>query len=62
MKKFNIRFDSAHTSILKRAKQTWSILSQTSGNDWVPSKQHWRLNERHYGALSGVNKNEAKVT
>ncbi len=51
-------FDIAYTSVLKRAIHTlWLILE---GMDllWVPVKKHWRLNERHYGALQGLNKQE----
>ncbi len=51
-------FDIAHTSLLKRAIRTlWMTLD---GMDlmWIPVKRTWRLNERHYGALQGLNKSE----
>jgi 2,3-bisphosphoglycerate-dependent phosphoglycerate mutase len=51
-------FDVAYTSVLKRAIRTlWSILD---GMDlmWIPVHRSWRLNERHYGALQGLNKAE----
>lgn len=51
-------FDVAHTSVLKRAIRTlWMVLD---GLDqmWIPVVKHWRLNERHYGALQGLNKKE----
>jgi 2,3-bisphosphoglycerate-dependent phosphoglycerate mutase len=51
-------FDVAHTSVLKRAIRTlWMVLD---GLDlmWIPVKKNWRLNERHYGALQGLNKAE----
>jgi 2,3-bisphosphoglycerate-dependent phosphoglycerate mutase len=51
-------FDVAHTSVLKRAIRTlWMVMD---GLDlmWIPVKKSWRLNERHYGALQGLNKAE----
>jgi len=51
-------FDVAYTSVLKRAIRTlWTILD---GMDlmWIPVHRSWRLNERHYGALQGLNKAE----
>jgi 2,3-bisphosphoglycerate-dependent phosphoglycerate mutase len=51
-------FDVAHTSVLKRAIRTlWLVLD---GMDlmWIPVHRSWRLNERHYGALQGLNKAE----
>ena len=48
--------DLAFTSVLKRAIRTlWSILDATD-RMWIPVERHWRLNERHYGALQGLNK------
>jgi 2,3-bisphosphoglycerate-dependent phosphoglycerate mutase len=52
------RFDLAYTSVLKRAIRTlWYVLD---GMDlmWIPVVRCWRLNERHYGALQGLNKSE----
>ena len=51
-------FDVVYTSVLKRAILTmWSILEKLDLH-WVPVIKHWRLNERHYGALQGLNKAE----
>jgi len=51
-------FDVAYTSVLKRAIQTlWIVLGEMDLM-WVPVHRHWRLNERHYGALQGLNKAE----
>ncbi len=52
------QFDVVHTSVLKRAVQTaWHILDQ-SDQLWIPWHKSYRLNERHYGALQGLNKAE----
>ena len=51
-------FDVAYTSVLKRAVWTlWHALDQMD-RTWLPVKNDWRLNERHYGALQGLNKAE----
>ncbi|PFH09304.1 2,3-bisphosphoglycerate-dependent phosphoglycerate mutase [Collimonas sp. PA-H2] len=51
-------FDLAYTSVLKRAIRTlWGTLDEMDLM-WLPVKHHWRLNERHYGALQGLNKAE----
>ena len=51
-------FDVAHTSVLKRAIRTlWSVLDEMD-RMWIPVCHSWRLNERHYGALQGLNKTE----
>jgi 2,3-bisphosphoglycerate-dependent phosphoglycerate mutase len=51
-------FDIAYTSVLKRAIRTlWSILD-VMDLMWIPVVRSWRLNERHYGALQGLNKSE----
>ena len=51
-------FDVAYTSVLKRAIRTlWIALDETD-QMWVPVHRTWRLNERHYGALQGLNKAE----
>ena len=53
-----IEFDIAYTSVLKRAIRTlWLILDEMDAM-WIPVERHWRLNERHYGALQGLNKAE----
>jgi 2,3-bisphosphoglycerate-dependent phosphoglycerate mutase len=52
----NLSIDIAFTSVLKRAIRTlWFILDETD-RMWVPVERSWRLNERHYGALQGLNK------
>lgn len=51
-------FDCAYTSVLKRAIRTlWTVLDELDLM-WVPVIRSWRLNERHYGALAGLNKSE----
>jgi 2,3-bisphosphoglycerate-dependent phosphoglycerate mutase len=51
-------FDVAHTSVLKRAIRTcWMVLDELDLM-WIPVHRSWRLNERHYGALQGLNKAE----
>ena len=47
---------AAHTSVLTRAVRTGTIVLETVGRAWVPTGRHWRLNERHYGALQGKDK------
>jgi len=52
------QFDTAYTSLLKRAIRTlWVVLDQLD-QMWIPVVSDWRLNERHYGALQGLNKAE----
>lgn len=51
-------FDLAHVSVLKRAIRTLWITLDTLDRTWIPVKKSWRLNERHYGALQGLNKAE----
>jgi len=51
-------FDVAYTSLLKRAIRTlWMTLDELD-QIWIPVHRNWRLNERHYGALQGLNKSE----
>lgn len=51
-------FDVAHTSVLKRATRTlWHVLDEMD-RTWLPVVHQWRLNERHYGALQGLNKTD----
>ena len=52
-------FDMAYTSVLKRAIKTLWIVLEEMDLMWIPVVGNWRLNERHYGALQGLNKNEA---
>jgi 2,3-bisphosphoglycerate-dependent phosphoglycerate mutase len=51
-------FDVAHTSVLKRAIRTLWIALEEMDLMWIPVRNSWRLNERHYGALQGLNKAE----
>lgn len=55
------RFDVAHTSVLKRAIHTLWIALDELDQAWCPVQNSWRLNERHYGALQGLNKAEMAV-
>ncbi|MGC9291170.1 MAG: 2,3-diphosphoglycerate-dependent phosphoglycerate mutase [Acidobacteriaceae bacterium] len=58
LKKEGYSFDVAFTSVLKRAIRTlWTVLDEMDLM-WVPVHRDWRLNERHYGALQGLNKAE----
>ncbi|MGQ0547527.1 MAG: 2,3-diphosphoglycerate-dependent phosphoglycerate mutase [Betaproteobacteria bacterium] len=52
------RFDIAFTSVLKRAIRTLWIALEELDQMWLPVEKSWRLNERHYGALQGLNKAE----
>lgn len=51
-------FDVAYTSVLRRAIQTLWIVLEEMGLEWIPVVNAWQLNERHYGALQGLNKAE----
>jgi len=51
-------FDVAYTSVLKRAIRTLHIIQYALDLLWIPTTHSWRLNERHYGALQGLNKAE----
>ncbi len=53
-----LRFDVAYTSLLKRAIRTLWIVLDELDQMWIPVHRSWRLNERHYGALQGLNKVE----
>ena len=58
LKEAGFAFDVAYTSVLKRAIRTlWSVLDEMD-RMWIPVEHSWRLNERHYGALQGLNKSE----
>ena len=54
----DFRFDRIYTSSLKRAIRTAWIVLDTMDCMWIPIEHHWRLNERHYGALQGFIKSE----
>lgn len=47
-----------HTSLLTRATRTAAVTLEVADRSWLPVRRHWRLNERHYGALQGKNKKE----
>jgi 2,3-bisphosphoglycerate-dependent phosphoglycerate mutase len=49
-------FDKAYTSLLKRAIRTLDLVLDEMDQLWIPVEKTWRLNERHYGALQGLNK------
>src|SRR5882757_5853806 len=51
-------FDLAFTSVLKRAVKTLWLTLEEMDRMWIPVQNTWRLNERHYGALQGLNKIE----
>jgi 2,3-bisphosphoglycerate-dependent phosphoglycerate mutase len=51
-----LTFDLCHTSVLTRAVVTANLALDAMGLVWLPVQRHWRLNERHYGALQGLDK------
>jgi len=58
LKKEGYTFDLAYTSVLKRAVRTLWIAQDEMDLMWIPVYRSWRLNEKHYGALQGLNKAE----
>lgn len=58
LKEKNYTFDVAFTSVLKRAIKTLFLVQEELDLHWIPVTRHWRLNERHYGGLQGLNKSE----
>jgi 2,3-bisphosphoglycerate-dependent phosphoglycerate mutase len=58
LKSAGYRFDAAYTSVLKRAIRTLWIALEELDQMWLPQEKSWRLTERHYGALQGLNKAE----
>jgi len=54
--------DVLHTSLLRRAITTANTALDVADRHWIPVHRHWRLNERHYGALQGLNKAETRDT
>jgi 2,3-bisphosphoglycerate-dependent phosphoglycerate mutase len=58
MKAEGLVFDAAYASVLKRAIRTLWIVLEEMDRMWIPVIKSWRLNERHYGALQGLNKAE----
>jgi 2,3-bisphosphoglycerate-dependent phosphoglycerate mutase len=53
-----LEFDQAFASVLTRAIRTADLALAAAGQLWIPMQKHWRLNERHYGGLTGLNKAE----
>ena len=58
LKQAGFDFDVAFTSVLTRAIKTLHLVLEDMDRLWLPVHKHWRLNERHYGALQGLNKTE----
>ena len=58
IKATGLAFDRAYTSVLQRAIRTADLALAEAGQLWIPLIKDWRLNERHYGALTGLNKEE----
>ncbi|EPD07258.1 phosphoglyceromutase [Lacticaseibacillus paracasei subsp. paracasei Lpp70] len=58
VKQAGLEFDQAYTSVLTRAIKTLHYVLEESDQLWIPEIKTWRLNERHYGALQGLNKKE----
>lgn len=58
LKDQGLQFDVAFTSVLKRAIHTLDIVLNELDQVWLPVSKEWRLNERHYGGLTGLNKTE----
>ena len=62
IKAAGVRFDRAYTSVLTRAIRTANLALSAAGLAWVPLVKSWRLNERHDGALTGLDKAETART
>lgn len=60
LKRLGFRFDLAYTSVLKRAEDTLDYILKEMEQEDIEIKRSWKLNERHYGALQGLNKEETK--
>lgn len=58
LKAEGFKFDFAFTSLLSRAIRTLNVILDEMDLTWIPVTKHWELNERHYGALQGLNKAE----
>lgn len=61
LKEGGYTFDIAYTSVLKRAIKTLWVIMEEMELEWIPVVRAWQLNERHYGALQGLNKAEMAV-
>ncbi len=60
LKEKGFRFDLAFTSVLKRAEDTLGYILKEMGEENIEIRRSWKLNERHYGALQGLNKDETR--
>lgn len=60
LKSKNYKFDVAYTSLLKRAKDTLTYILEELNENSIEIKESYKLNERHYGALQGLNKDETR--
>lgn len=58
LKELGLSFDVAYTSYQKRAIKTLNVILEQMDELWIPVNKSWRLNERHYGGLQGLNKAE----
>jgi len=58
LKSEGFKFEKAYTSYLKRANKTLNVILDQMDLDWIPVEKSWRLNEKHYGNLQGLNKAE----
>ena len=58
LREYGFNFDKAYTSYLKRAVKTLNCVLDKMNLDWIPVEKSWRLNEKHYGDLQGLNKAE----
>lgn len=61
LKEAGYSFDLAFTSVLKRAIRSQWIIADELDLMWIPQISHWRLNEKHYGALTGLSKKAAAI-
>jgi 2,3-bisphosphoglycerate-dependent phosphoglycerate mutase len=61
MRAAGLTFDIVHTSVLVRAVRTANLALDEMGQVWLPARRHWRLNERHYGKLQGLDKAETRA-
>ncbi|MEM9838484.1 MAG: 2,3-diphosphoglycerate-dependent phosphoglycerate mutase [Pseudomonadota bacterium] len=55
-----VAFDGCYTSLQTRAIRTLNLALEELGESWLPVTKHWRLNERHYGGLTGLDKQETR--
>lgn len=58
LKDAGFTFNQGYTSMLKRAIMSYNCIVDEMDLDWIPCQKHWRLNERHYGQLQGLDKQQ----